>query len=231
MCGWADRHLRIANDTYDKAIRRFIPGYAEMIARAAKAVASVRPALVTDLGSGTGSLAKAVLDEEGVGVVELVDSDKAMLDGARVRLASFGNRARFSRRSFTDPINPCDAACASLALHHVPCMKAKTDLYRNIHDGLRPGGVFVNADAALTPDPDENRRIYEFWADHMVASGIESRERAFEHFAEWAEEDTYFTLDEELSALAEAGFDAECVWRCGAAAICVGRVGRGGGDA
>ena len=46
----------------------------------------------------------------------------------------------------------------------------------------------------------------------MVSRGIEER-RAHEHFDEWAAEDTYFPLDEELAALCGAGFHAECVWR------------------
>ena len=39
------------------------------------------------------------------------------------------------------------------------------------------------------------------------------RERAYSHFAEWADEDTYFPLEDELAALADAGFDATCLWR------------------
>jgi hypothetical protein len=34
------------------------------------------------------------------------------------------------------------------------------------------------------------------------------------HFAAWANEDAYFPLDAELSAMRHAGFDeGECVWR------------------
>ena len=43
-------HLRLGNEEYDDAIRRFIPGYARMLSVAAEQVASVRPALVLDLG-------------------------------------------------------------------------------------------------------------------------------------------------------------------------------------
>lgn len=223
MTDWAGRHLGIAHGAYDETIRVFIPGYTEMIARAAAEVAKVRPGLVTDLGSGTGSLAEAVLDEEGVGVVQLVDSDEAMLAQARDRLARFGDRASFGCRDFTESLTESDAFCASLALHHIPTLEEKRSFYESVFTQTRAGGVFVNADAALSSDEGETQRIYDFWADHMTASGIGSRERAFEHFAEWSEEDTYFTLEEELDALESSGFEAECVWRCGAAAICVGR--------
>lgn len=219
---WATRHLRIANASYDETIRRFIPGYGEMLDRAASLVVGVRPALVVDLGSGTGSLAEAVLIRDDRCVVELVDSDESMLSQARKRLASFGDRTAFRCAPFSEPLGLSDAVCASLALHHVPRLEEKRKLYRTIFGSVREGGVFVNADAALSSDPSETKRIYAFWADHMATSGID-RERAFRHFEEWSEEDTYFTLDEELQAVTDAGFEAECAWRLGAATIVVGR--------
>ena len=48
-------------------------------------------------------------------------------------------------------------------------------------------------------------------------------QRAYEHFDEWMEEDTYFPAEEELAAVAAAGFDAECVWREAGMAVVVGR--------
>ncbi|MCE2455639.1 MAG: methyltransferase domain-containing protein [Gemmatimonadetes bacterium] len=219
---WAGRHLRIANSSYDEVIRRFIPNYGEMISRAATEVARVRPRLVTDLGSGTGSLAEALLAEEGVGAVELVDSDDSMLDRAEERLARFGDRVRLSCRDFNDPPQESDAFCASLALHHIADLEDKRAFYRNIFVNTPEGGVFVNADIALSSSEDENRRIRHLWVEHMVSAGIH-REQVFRHFEEWAEEDTYFTLDEELDAIGRAGFRAECVWRIGMSAICVGR--------
>ena len=51
-------HLRLEIDTYDETIRRFIPGYEEGLIRAARVVAGVSPALVLDLGAGTGALGR-----------------------------------------------------------------------------------------------------------------------------------------------------------------------------
>ena len=175
---WASRHLRIANASYDETIRRFRPGYDELIARPASLVAEVVPCLVTDLGSGTGSLAEVVLENRAVGAVRLIDSDESMLERARERLARFGGRVRFTLGAFTEPFDASDAVCTSLALHHVPLLEAKRELYRDIFQRIRRGGVFVNADVAMSGDEEGDGRIYDYWADHMVASGIE-RERAF----------------------------------------------------
>lgn len=216
------RHLRVAIDAYDATIRQFIPGYEAMLGVAARELADVASGLVIDLGGGTGALAEAILQSSGSGTVELIDVDSEMLAQARTRLGRFGERVRFTEASFLGSLPRCNGAAASLALHHVPTLDAKRALYRRIHDALEPGGVFVNADATMPADPAASEAIWSAWADHMVGKGI-ARERAFRHFEEWADEDTYFPLEEELAAVAAAGFDAECVWREVGMTVVVGR--------
>jgi ubiquinone/menaquinone biosynthesis C-methylase UbiE len=223
------RHLRVAVDEYDDSIRRFIPGYEEMIREAAEAVSAVSPRVVLDLGAGTGALAAALLARPEVGTVELVDVDPEMLEQARTRLEPFGTRARFAARSFLDPLPPSDAVAASLALHHVPSLEKKGILYRHIFRCLAPGGVFVNADVTMPSDEPARGEAYRGWAAHLVASGIDET-RAWQHFAEWADEDTYFPLEAELAALEEAGFTAHCAWRKGVSTVVVAeKLGKGKG--
>ena len=216
------RHLRVEADASDEIIRRFIPGYEAMLGTAARAVASGRPGVVLDLGAGTGALSEAMLGHEDVGVVELVDVDPEMLDQARARLDRFGDRARFREQSFLDPLPACDAVAASLALHHIPDMADKRALYRRIHACLRPGGVFVNADAVMPSDPEGQEAEYAFWAAHMVSRGI-PEERAYQHFAEWSEEDTYQPIEQELAAMAATGFTAGIAWHEGPMAVLIGQ--------
>ena len=96
-------HLRLEIDAYDDTIRKFIPGYAEGLTRAANKIAAARPTLVLDLGAGTGALAEAILEHECVGSVEAIDIDPEMLAQARIRLKRFRPRARFRRRLFDAP--------------------------------------------------------------------------------------------------------------------------------
>ena len=226
------RHLRLEIAAYDETIRHFIPGYEAMIAIAAREVASGAappggdagapgPGLVLDLGGGTGALAEAILGHPEVGAVALIDVDAEMLAQARARLARFGGRVRFHTRSFLDPLPRCDGAAASLALHHVPSLDDKRVLYGRIHEALRPGGCFVNADATMPSEPAARAATWRGWADHMIACGIDE-ERAFAHFEEWAEEDTYFPLEEELAAMRAAGFRADCVWSEGSITVVTG---------
>lgn len=218
------RHLRIETAAYDAAIRRFIPGYQTMLEVVAAEFASARPGRVLDLGAGTGALSEAILAHDGARSAELIDVDPEMLAQARRRLERFAGRVRVRETSFLAALPACDGAAASLALHHVPTMDEKRALYGRIRAAVRPGGVFVNADATMPAEPAEREAVRRLWVDHMTACGIDEK-RAFEHLEEWAEEDTYFPLDEELAAMRDAGFDAECVWREAAIAVVVGRTG------
>ena len=181
---------------------------------------------MVDLGAGTGALAAAMLAHEGVGEVVAIDVDGEMLAQARLRLARFGNRATFREQSFDAELPVCDAAAASLALHHVPTMARKKTLYARIHAALKAGGVFVNADVTMPAEAEMQEAAYERWTHHLVASGIEAQ-RAQQHFAEWADEDTYFPLDEELSALRDVGFEATCLWQGAPFSLLVGRKAQG----
>jgi tRNA (cmo5U34)-methyltransferase len=216
------RHLRLDIDEYDATIRRFIPGYEEMIDTAARAVAEAGPKWVLDLGAGTGALARAVLERTGQATVELLDVDEEMLIRARARMASFGSRARFTVGSFDETLPACDAIMASLALHHVPTLEAKGALFARAREALRPGGILVNADVTMPAADPGRHAAYEGWADHLVSGGMERRE-AFDHFSAWSAEDTYFPLEAELDALDAAGFDARCLWRQGVSTVVVGR--------
>jgi SAM-dependent methyltransferase len=230
MAHSVSRHLRIAIDRYDAAIRQFIRGYDEMLDAAVDAVlAAGEQSRVVDLGSGTGALAERLLARTaGCAprcVVELWDIDPEMLAQARERLARFGDRVLARDRSFDQPLEGADAAMASLALHHVRDFGEKSRLYRSIASGLRPGGMLVNADVTISAGDAVRRAEYRTWADHLVASGI-AEEQAWAHFDEWAEEDRYFSLDEELGALAGAGFEPRCTWRLAPSTVIAATVSR-----
>ena len=216
------RHLHLEIDEYDEIIRQFIPGYERMLEEVAQAVALGQPKRVLDLGAGTGALSEAILEKCMESVVELLDVDDEMLARAEIRLQRFGERIRLRRQSFHDALPRCDAVVASLALHHVLDLDAKAGLYGRIYDALAPGGVFVNGDATMPDDASRRAADYAIWAAHMVSRGI-AEERAYGHFHEWSDEDTYFPMERELEAMTRAGFDARCVWSRIPISVLVGR--------
>lgn len=214
-------HLGLDPAAYDREIRRFIPGYEEMIGEVVALLADVLPErpLVVDLGAGTGALAGAILDGIPRARVVTIDIDPAMVEASRARLATHGDRVEIRRASFDHGLPRCDAVVASLALHHVPELAAKRALYARIHDALAPGGVFLSADAAVHADGPEHARAFRVWSAGMATHGIGQGE-ADALFAQWAGEDTYQPLSIELALLAEAGFARpECFWRRGPMAV------------
>lgn len=222
------RHLNVDPEGYDVEIRRFIPHYDDMIATGVELLAALAPAdaHVLDLGGGTGALSSAVLEALPGVRVTLLDVDTEMLAAARARLARFNGRVVFQKGSFLDPLPPADAVVSSLALHHVHDLRAKSALYRAIHDALPPGGPLLNLDAAVTEDPRLNRLVFDRMAARMGDRGISEAE-AHGHFASWADEDRYFPLEVEMGALREAGFDeVECFWRRELSSITCGLRGR-----
>ena len=206
------RHMRVAVDAYDDSIRTFIPGYEEMLSEVACLVAAASPEHVLDLGAGTGALTQALLRQCPNCSVELIDVDAEMLEQARERLAPFATRVQFNRRPFQGALPTCDAVVASLALHHVPTLAEKRRVFGAVHAALNAGGVFVNGDACMSADADIRRGAYRTWAAHLVSCGI-AQAQAWRHFEDWADEDTYLPLEDELAALTAVGFEAECVWR------------------
>lgn len=198
------KHLRVEVEAYDANIRQFIPDYETMLAQTAQCMAESTAEYVLDLGAGTGALSEAVLEHCPHCRVELIDVDGEMLDQARERLRPFRTRVRFTRRRFQGALPRCDAVIASLALHHVSTLSEKQTVYGAIQAALEPKGVFVNADANMPTDPVQQQAAYATWAAHMVASGI-SEPRAWQHFRDWADEDTYLPLDDETGRLDRRG--------------------------
>jgi tRNA (cmo5U34)-methyltransferase len=214
-------HLGVAAEEYDRAIRTFIPSYERMVATVVHWLDGHVPGggLVVDLGAGTGGLSAAILDALPEVRVQLVDIDAKMLDVAAVRCAAHDGRFELRCARFVDGLPRCQAVVATLALHHVPSHAEKRELYGVIRAALESGGLVVVGDLLVHSDGPERRRMLRDWYLHMERNGI-SAAQADAHFAQWAEEDYYVSLPDELALMAGAGFPRpECFWRDGGLAV------------
>ncbi len=138
------------------------------------------------------------------------DIDPQMLSVAQARLSPFANRFAVEAGSFDASLPEVDAVLAAFALHHIRSLNEKTEVYRRIRKAIRPGGVFLNADAVSGPFWSSLR---DEWAAFMSTKGF-TLEQAYQNLDNWAEEDMYFSVHEELCAMAQAGFEhPECFWR------------------
>lgn len=212
-------HLRLDTAEYDRIIRTYIPHYDESrgVQLDLLAAAQVPPgARIVDLGGGTGSLAEAILERFPQVSVLVRDIDHQMLAVAQARLARFANRVELGLGSFADALPPVNAVLSAFALHHISSLEEKTKVYGRIREAILPGGVFLNNDAAAGPFWPFLR---DEWAAFMAGQGF-TLAQGYQNLDDWAAEDTYFSVHEELQAMAQAGFEhAECFWRRGPIAI------------
>ncbi|MEO7597646.1 MAG: class I SAM-dependent methyltransferase [Opitutus sp.] len=208
-------HLQVKIEDYDRFIRTVIPDYDTMRRVQLELLAQTIPedGCVLDLGGGTGALAAAVAERLPEVRVQIWDTDPQMLEAARSRCSRFGSRVSFVERSFAEKLPECDAVVACIALHHVKDMTAKGQIYTNIRQALRPGGIFANADCVMTAVNSVAIAAYDRWANFMAGNGF-AAEEVRQHFRNWSAEDYYPPLATELRLLAEAGFaEPDCFWR------------------
>jgi tRNA (cmo5U34)-methyltransferase len=215
-------HLRIDLDEYDARIRTFVPGYEEMIGRAAAALrfVAVSSPTIVDLGIGTGALSAACLQSRPDARIVGVDSDPGMLVGARARLAEAGHVELIESDFQAGALPKCDAFVACISLHHIRTEVEKRAFYRRCFEALVPSGILVTADCF----PGKRARVAEYqreaWLAHLTQSY--TRKEAEQHLESWAGEDVYFPLADEIAWLQAAGFGAEVLWRRDAFAVVAG---------
>ena len=143
-------------DTYLAMIHTEVPDYDTLqaeISNAARAWRGTSTPRVLDLGAGTGSTAKAVLDAYPDATLVLVDENPGMVAIAREVLPA-ANIEHVVIADLSDPLpdGPFDLVVSALAIHHLDGV-AKQALFAAVHDRLRAGGRFAMADVVLPGDP------------------------------------------------------------------------------
>lgn len=206
-------HLRIDVDEYDSRIRTFVPYYQELLGAAANALklVSVPSPTIVDLGIGTGALAAACLALRPDSALIGVDSDAAMLDVAKVRLAGIPKVDLVTADFLEVPLPSCDAIVACLSLHHIRSGTSKRAFYAKCREALEPSGIMVSADCfpgSAGPVAAQHR---EAWLAHLEQTY--TRAEAEQHLESWAGEDVYFPLEDELDWLRAAAFRPDVLWR------------------
>ncbi|MBO0707616.1 MAG: class I SAM-dependent methyltransferase [Candidatus Dormibacteraeota bacterium] len=183
---------------------------------------------VIELCCGDGSLAQAVLERHPTCRVFGLDGSTAMLQRARVRLASAGTRFRTAAFDLADTswrsgFRGCAAVVSSLAVHHLTSPQ-KRALFRDLAAMLAPGGAFILADlmqpasrcalafAARQWDDAVRRRSLQRYGDDRGREAFQRlRWNAFRYPD--TEVDHLATLAEHLTWLDAAGFDPiDVVW-------------------
>jgi len=106
---------------------------------------------ILDAGCGPGLVAEAFL--KGGHEVHGVDLSTEMIERARIRCSSFGDKGRFECRSLYSQgfDHPFDAAVSRYVLHHV---ENPAQFLRRQLELVRPGGIVVISDHTTDTDPE-----------------------------------------------------------------------------
>ncbi len=173
-------------ETYEAMVTEEVPGYHRLQAAVASAVAS-RPAItVLDLGTGTGTTARRVLEVLPGARLVGVDESAEMLAAARAVLPASAE-LRVGRLEDALPPGPFDLVVSALAVHHLDG-PGKADLFERVAAVLRPEGRFVLGDVVVPADPAD------------VVTPIDG------------DYDRPSPVADQLAWLADAGFDATAAW-------------------
>ena len=176
---------------------------------------------VLDLGCGDGVLAQAVLAHYPDAHALLLDFSDPMIEAAQHKLAARKENLTFLVQDYgtsqwLDSIKayaPFDAVISGFSIHHQPDER-KRELYQEIFDLLKPGGVFLNLEHVAPPSAWVEHIFDEIFIDATLAynqsRGIEvSREQTTHDYHNRPHKEANILAPMELQCdwLREIGFD------------------------
>jgi len=106
---------------------------------------------------------------------------------------------------------PWDAIVSALAIHHLDDAQ-KLELFGRLHEGLWPGGVFVNAEQVSGPTAFFDD-VYAAWHERRAAE-LGTTPAEWDAARERMRFDRWASVEHQLAWLREAGFaDADCLYK------------------
>jgi tRNA (cmo5U34)-methyltransferase len=171
--------------TYLHGVRGAIPLANEQIEVMLHLVRATCPTVETalDLGCGDGILGQAVLDHYPAAHVIFADFSEPMLAAARQRLAGY-KHVSFVNVDYGQPewrtqvkeiingqlsMSNCqfDVIISGFSIHHQPDWRKK-EVYAELYDLLKPGGIFVNIEHVASRSRWIEQHFEAFFIDSLV---------------------------------------------------------------
>jgi len=200
--------------TYDRARRQLIPCFDDFYGTALALIphqpqASFR---VLDLGAGTGLLSFLVAEKFAKAIITLLDISQKMLGKARERFAGKEERLEFIAGDYADRLEgQFEVVISALSIHHLTDT-GKIKLFKNIHNALPDGGIFINADQTLGPTPYIEQVYQKTWLRQARDLGVSDAD--LNAALERMKADRMAPLGSQLDWLRQAGFSSvHCLYQ------------------
>jgi ubiquinone/menaquinone biosynthesis C-methylase UbiE len=191
-----------------------------------------------DLGCGNGTLSMALLERYPEASATLVDFSEPMIEEARKLLGGYPSSCRFITADLSDggwvhllgDESRFDAVVSGYAIHHLTDER-KRELYREIFDLLRPGGLFVNTEHVKSATPwveniSDDLLIDSFYEYQLKRGSNKTREQVAREFVHRPDKATNVLapVESQCEWLRECGFeDVDCYFKIFELAIFGGR--------
>jgi tRNA (cmo5U34)-methyltransferase len=221
-----DQAFNDSVEYYDGWMKKALPDFQALFGTAVELVPFDRNAAirVLDLGAGTGFFTSAIALAFPQARFTLMDvADKMLAVAARRFSDTAFNEAAACFKSeqfeyltadYRDlaPVGQYDLVISSLSIHHLE-QPEKQALFRQIHEHLAPGGVFLNIDQIKAPSEATQKLYWDHWlatvrargaAEDQIAASI-TRRKTYDRDA---------SLADQTDWLLAAGFeDVDCVYK------------------
>ncbi len=202
--------------SYLHGVRAAVPLATEQIEAMMRLVVARKEPVASflDLGCGDGILAAALLEKYPDSKGVLLDFSEPMIRSAKTNLQQYGENLVFEIVDYAESswiqavasALPFDVVVSGFSIHHQPDER-KRQLYSEIHDLLRPGGLFVNIEHVSSPTKWIERVWDNCFIDSMYALTL--KEGCAETRDEVARE-FYYRPDKHANILAPV--ELQCDW-------------------
>ena len=209
-------HFETEAKAFDEIIMKLIPFYDQMVEALVSAIPYDRKAFidVIDLGCGTGTIARKVVERFPNATITCIDLAENMIEMAKDKL-SFHMNSRFMIKDFNyyQFDQKYQVVVSSLALHHLLTDDDKKIFYQKIYNSLEKGGAFYNADVILASNEKLQKAYIDKWVAFMGQT-VSMNEIENNWLEKYRAEDHPARMMDQLYWLSKIGFrDVDVIWK------------------
>ncbi len=208
---------------YDDVIKRRVPLYNEIQTLMVSLLPFSKKEYlrVLDVGCGTGETSVGLLKEFPLSRVTGIDGSQDMLDVAAAKVKQTTWRIDFICQDIrvvsgqwpgVRGEKEFDAIISAFSLHYLNEDEKKA-LLSKCRDALKPGGIFIDAEAVISPSAKVYQLYMEKWKDFQRSNGF-SEDEIGAHMLKFVRDVKPLTVERQVCLMREAGFiDVECYFK------------------